>query len=259
METTTTWSVSGLARLAGVSVRTLHHYDRIGLLSPGSRTSSGYRVYREKELLRLQQILLYREMELPLERIRELLDRADFDFRNELARHRRSIEEKAERLAVLLATIDKTIARLGGESSMLSDEELYEGFAKDEIKAIKAETVERWGDTAAYKESQKRVARMTKEEWARVKEEGQLLEEDCTAAFKAGTSPDSPEAGRLMARKAAWLRHFYEPSAEMFAGLGEMYVADERFTATYDKYAPGLAGWLKLAMAAYAARGMKNA
>jgi len=252
------YRIKELASLAGVSVRTLHHYDRIGLLAPQSRNASGYRLYGEAELFRLQQILLYREMELPLGKIGELLDRADFDFRNELARHRRSIEEKAARLAVLLTTIDKTIARLGGETNMLSDEELYEGFDKSEIEEIKAESAKRWGDTAAYKESQRRVARMSAADWATVKEEGGAVDQACSAAFKAGKAPGSPEVQRLMARKAEHLRTFYEPSAEMFKGLGEMYVADERFKRTYDKIATGLAEYLREAMAVYAASGMKN-
>ncbi|MEI6874455.1 MAG: MerR family transcriptional regulator [Spirochaetota bacterium] len=258
MNERSTYSVSALARIAGVSVRTLHHYDRIGLLSPSARTASGYRVYGEAELLRLQEVLLYRELEFPLEEIRDLLDSPDHDPVQALVGHRHSIEEKTERLLVLLSTIDKTIAHLGGEGTMLSDEELYEGFGKKEIEAIKAETIGLWGKTEAYNESQKRVAKMGKAQWARVKEEGHLLETDCAAAFKGGRAPDSPEAMKLMARKAIWLRHFYEPSAGIFSGLGEMYAADERFRAAYDRYAVGLADWLKLAMGAFAGNGMRT-
>ena len=246
-----------MARMAGVSVRTLHHYDRIGLLVPRRRGQAAYRVYGEEELLRLQRILLYRELEIPLEDIGAFLDREGRDAREALAGHRRAIEEKAARLRILLTTIDKTIARLGGEENMLSDEELYEGFDKGEIEGIKAESAERWGDTDAYKESQRRVARMGKEEWAAVKAEISRVEGEIAAGFKSGLAPTSPEAMALMAKKAYQLRHFYEPSPEMFAGLGEMYVADERFKATYLKIAPGLAEWLKEAMAAFAERGLK--
>jgi DNA-binding transcriptional MerR regulator len=257
METKKSYSVGGLARLAGVSVRTLHHYDRIGLLVPRRRQGSGYRVYEEKELLRLQEILLYRELELPLDLIGGILDRPGRDAREALAGHRRAIEEKVARCGVLLATIDRTIARSGGENTMLSDEQLYEGFRKEEIEEMKAEAAERWGDGEAYRISRKRLANMTKEQWATVKAEGDSVEKASAAAFLAGAFPGSPEALRLMERKAAWLRNFYEPSAELFRGLGEMYAADGRFRKTYDRYATGLADWLKEAMATYAARGMK--
>ncbi len=257
MEKKASYGVGELARIAGVSIRTLHHYDRIGLLVPRRRRDSGYRIYEEPELLRLQEILLYRELELPLDRIGELLDRPGHDAGAALARHRRSIEEKAARLRTLLSTIDRTIARLGGEDAMLSDEELYEGFEKAEIEEMKAEASDRWGGTEACRESQKRVAKMTKEGWAKVKEEGDDIERASAAGFLGGLAPESPEAMLLMERKAAWLRHFYEPTAEIFRGLGQMYAADARFRRTYDRYAPGLSDWLKRAMATYADRGMR--
>lgn len=206
----TTYTIGELAAMAGVSVRTLHHYDRPG-----------------------------------------------FDHVEALRGHRRLLEERAARIGRLLSTIDRSIARLGGEDSMLSDEELYEGFEKAEIESIKNEAERRWGDSEAYRESRRRVARMSKEDWAAAKAEISAVELEIAAAFKAGVAPESPEAMRLMARKAEQLRHFYEPTPELFRGLGEMYVADERFKATYDRIAPGLAEWLRPAMAAFAARGLK--
>jgi DNA-binding transcriptional MerR regulator len=252
-----TYSIGELARLAGVSVRTLHHYDRIGLLEPRQRTAGGYRVYGEEDLLRLQQVLFFRELEFPLEDIRDMLDRPGFDPVKALEGHRRLLEEKAARIGRLLATIDRTIARAGGEDSMLTDQELYEGFDTKDIDAMKAEAKARWGHSDPYKESQKRVAKMSKEDWARVKAEVSAVELEIAAAYKAGIAPESPEAMRLMAKKAEQLRHFYEPTPELFRGLGEMYVADGRFTATYEKMAPGLAAWLKPAMAAFADKGLK--
>ncbi|MBL8966061.1 MAG: MerR family transcriptional regulator, partial [Spirochaetaceae bacterium] len=165
----TNYRIGAFAALAGVSVRTLHHYDRLGLLQPRARDAAGYRVYGEAELFRLQQILFFRELEMPLGEIRSLLERPGFDPVEALRGHRRLLEEKAVRIGRLLATIDRSIARLGGEDNMLSDEELYEGFRKTEIEAVKKEAAERWGDGEAYRESQRRVARMSKEDWAAAK------------------------------------------------------------------------------------------
>lgn len=253
----TSYSVGELAELAGVSVRTLRHYDDIGLLAPGSRSAAGYRVYGEAELLRLQQILLYRELEIPLERIGAILDSPDHDLAEALGAHRSAVEERLRRLELLLRTIDKTIARLGGRTTNMTDAELYEGLDRKQAEAWENEAEERWGASPAWKQSKERVARMSKEEWAAVKAEGGALEADCAAAAARGVAPDSAEARALMARRAAWLRHFYEPGPELFAGLGEMYLQDPRFRAHYEKTAPGLAEWLRDAMAAFAARGMR--
>ena len=138
-------TVSRLARIAGVSVRTLHRYDRIGLLKPTARSGAGYRLYGEQDRLRLQQILFYRELDVPLGRIREILDAPGFDLVAALASHRAVLEERARRIAVLIRTIDRTTASLQGERAMLTDDELYEGFPKEKVEAWKAEAQERWG------------------------------------------------------------------------------------------------------------------
>ena len=128
---TATHTVRQLASLAGISVRTLHHYDHIGLLTPSARSAAGYRLYGTEDLLRLQQILLFRELDLPLEEIRRILDDPGFDPVRALAQHRRTLELRAERLARLLHTIDRTIARLTEVDMSLTDEELYEGLPKE--------------------------------------------------------------------------------------------------------------------------------
>ncbi len=252
------YAIGALAELAGVSVRTLHHYDHIGLLVPGARNASGYRVYGEAELLRLQQILLYRELEVPLERIGAIMDSPGHEPAAALLAHRSSIEERRRRLDRLLATIDKTIARLGGGDSTMKDEELYEGFDRKEVEAMTGEAEARWGRTDAYRQSRERLAKMTKAQWASVKAEGSAVDRACGEAKAGGLRPDSPEAMRLMARKAAHLRAFYEPTAELFAGLGEMYATDPRFRSNYENITDGLAEWMRDAMAAFAARGMRS-
>ncbi|HUX37380.1 MAG TPA: MerR family transcriptional regulator [Rectinemataceae bacterium] len=252
------YTIGALAGIAGVSVRTLHHYDHIGLLVPDARKASGYRVYGEAELLRLQQILLYRELEIPLERIGAIIDSPGHDPATALVAHRAAIQERRLRLDRLLATIDKTIARLGGGDSTMKDEELYEGFDGKEIEAMAGEAEDRWGRTEAYRQSRERLAKMTKAEWAGVKAEGLAVDRACGEAKAAGVRPDSPEAMRLMARKAEHLRAFYEPEAGLFKGLGEMYVVDARFRSNYENITKGLAEWMRDAMASFAERGMRS-
>jgi len=250
--------VREVAAMAGVSVRTLHHYDRLGLLAPSSRSPSGYRLYEEKDLLRLQQILFYRELDMSLDRIKAELDRPDFDPIAALESHRALLEERASRVARLIETIDKTIASLGGGKAMLSTEELYEGFPKEKAERWEREAKERWGSSEAYAQSRKRVERMTKERWKQVKDEGTAIDAALAEALAKGEAPRGREVQALIARKAEHLRNFYEPSPELFAGLGETYVDNPEFKAHYEAIAPGLAEFLREAMAAYAAAGMRT-
>ncbi len=245
------YTIKKLAQMAGVSVRTLHHYDAIGLVVPAARSASGYRLYGEEELLRLQSVLFYRELDLGLDAIGRILDEPGYDAIAALESQDRLLEARAERLSKLRSTIGRTIGRLKGET-MLSDEELYEGFAKEDIETIKAEARERWGSTEAYAESQRRVGRMTKAELARVKAEGEAIDAAAALAMAAGQDPASGPVKAIMARKFNHLRAFYEPTKELFAGLGRMYVEDERFKTNYEKRAPGLADYMRRAMEAYA-------
>ena len=246
------YTVRQLAKMAGVSVRTLHHYDQIGLLKPSSRTEAGYRLYAEKDLLRLQQVLFYRELDFPLDEIRIILDLPGFDQVEALRDHRRMLGERAERLARLLRTVDRTIARLTEEDTMpLTDEELYEGFSpkeREQLKEYEAEARDRWGEMAA--ESQRRVRQMSKAQWQAVQEEGDAATR--LMGEYMGRPVSDPDVQAAIARHHAWIENFYPCSAEMYRGLGQMYVDDPRFTATYDKVRPGLAVFMRDAMAYYA-------
>jgi DNA-binding transcriptional MerR regulator len=246
------YTVRQLAKMAGVSVRTLHHYDQIGLLKPSSRTEAGYRLYAEKDLLRLQQVLFYRELDFPLDEIRIILDLPGFDQVEALRDHRRMLGERAERLARLLRTVDRTIARLTEEDNMpLTDEELYEGFSpkeKEQLKEYEAEARDRWGEMAA--ESQRRVRQMSKAQWQAIQEEGNAA--TSLMAETMGRPVSDPDVQAAIARHHAWIENFYPCPAEMYRGLGQMYVDDPRFTATYDKVRPGLAAFMRDAMAYYA-------
>ena len=238
-----------MASLAGISVRTLHHYDHIGLLAPSARTPAGYRLYGTEDLLQAQQILLYRELDLPLEEIRRILDDPGFDPVGALTQHRRSLELHAERLARLLHTVDRTIARLMEVDMSLTDEELYEGLPKEQVERWKREVNERY-DPQLVAESNRRIGAMSKDQWSAVKAEGDAIAR--RMAELMGRAPSDPDVQATIARQHAWIENFYACSAEMFQGLGQHYAEHPEFRANYDKYRPGLADFMWDAMAYYA-------
>lgn len=243
------YSVRQLAELAAVSVRTLHHYDRIGLLVPATRTAAGYRQYEEVDLLRLQQILFYRELDFRLDDIRRMLDDPAFDAIEALHDHRRMLHERAERLNRLLNTVDKTIRKLEGDGMPLTDKELYEGFDQETIDRYKREVRERY-DPKIVAESDRRVKGMSKGQWDAVKAEGDEVSRGLAALMDR--QPTDPEVQALIARHHAWIENFYPCSAEMYVGLGRMYAEHAEFRAHYDQYAEGLADFMRLAMTHYA-------
>lgn len=248
------WTVGELARLAGVTVRTLHHYDRIGLLQPGDRTPAGYRRYDVHDLDRLQQVLVYRELGFPLEEVATLLDDPGADPAEHLRRQHRLLRERLERTQAMVAAVEKEMeARQMGIS--LTPEERFEVFGDFRPEDHEAEAEERWGDTEAYAESQRRTRGYGKEDWLRVKAEGEDVERRFAEAMRAGVPADSPQAMDVAEEHRQQIsRNFYDCSPEMHAGLGRMYVEDERFTAHYEQVAPGLAQYVSAAVQANAAR-----
>ena len=242
------YTVNQLAKLAGVSVRTLHYYDEVGLLKPSAIAANGYRQYGETELLQLQQILFFRELELPLAEITRILNAPNFDLPNALMHHRHLIELKRKRLAGLLKTIDRTIEKLQHHTHM-EDKELYGGFSQEELDAFQAEAKERWGNTDAYKQSAERVKNMSKEELAEIGKKS--VEWTKKLATLMNEDPASKLVQDMIAEHYNNLRTFYEPNLEIYRGLAEMYVADPRFAQYYDEYRQGLAEFMKKAMLAF--------
>lgn len=243
-----------VARIAGVSVRTLHHYDGIGLLSPVGRTRAGYRRYRDEDLDRLQRILFYRELGFPLEEIAAVLDDDSVDPSEHLRRQHDLLTDRIRHLQKLAAAVENAMeARKMG--IQLTPEEKFEVFGPDYREEWEDEARQRWSDTDAWKESQRRAAGYSKADLQRIRAEGEALDARLVEAFTAGLAADSAEAAELA---EAHRRHigdnFYACSYEMHCCLGEMYVADPRFTETYDRMAPGLARWLCDAILANAVR-----
>ncbi len=245
------YTVRQLAKLAGVTVRTLHHYDQIGLLRPGARTAAGYRLYGELDVLRLQQILLFREMDVPLDQIREILDDPQFDLVQALRGHRQTLQARAARLETLLHTIDKTIAELisSEDTTMLTVEELYEGFSKEDAERYRREARENWGEERV-EASEQRARMMTKAQWQAVGQQGEAATQ--LMASLMDHDPTDPAVQAAIAQHHAWVEHFYPVPADMYRGLGQMYVEHPEFRAFYEKYRPGLADFMQAAMAHYA-------
>lgn len=236
-----------LARLAGVSVRTLHHYDQVGLLKPEARTGAGYRLYGKEQLLRLQQILFYRELDLPLPEIARILEEPGFDPALALRDHRRRLEEKLGRLHRLLKTLDDTLAQYQG-GHMLKDEDLYKGFSPEKIAAMRKEARSLYGEERV-EASERKVRGMSREKWAAVQGEAEGVNRDLAALM--GRDPGDAAVQAVVARHHAWIRHFWTPDAESYRGLGAHYAGHPEFRAHYDRHAEGLADFLRLAIDRY--------
>ena len=249
MENREQYTVRQVAEMAGVSVRTLHHYDQIGLLKPAGRTSAGYRLYGETELLRLQQILLFRGLGMPLREIGELIDLPGYSSIAALRRHAERIDRERERLERLQRTIERTIIRMTEDETVISNEELYEGISPKQAEAWEQEARERWGDMAVD-DSWRRIKGMTRERWQSYQEETADIPQ--RLAELMDRDPADPAVQAQIARHFESMRVFYEPTPDIYRGLGMMYVEDERFTAFYDKTAKGLASFMQKAMDVYA-------
>lgn len=243
------YTVHQLAKMAGVSVRTLHYYDQIDLLKPSSRSAAGYRHYGEPELLRLQQILFFKELGFSLSQIGSILDDPAFDQVNALENHRLLLQKQAERLAILLETIDKTILRLTEDTMSMTDEELYEGFTQEQIERYEREVQDKY-DPELVQESKRRLGKMSKEQWQSVKAEGDEVTR--MIAELADRAPVDGEVQALIARHHAWIENFYPASAGVYRGLGHMYAEHEEFRVFYEKFRPGLADFMQAAMTYFA-------
>jgi len=246
MDTETRYTVKQLARIAGVSARTLHYYDEIGLLRPERNPYNGYRQYGRTAVLRLQQILFLRELGLSLDEIRSLLDRPDFDLLQALERHRQALRGRMQRLGKLVHTVEQTIQYLKGNIEM-ETKQLFEGLSEEKQAEYEQEALRRWGEKA--RESQQRWKRYTAEEKQRIGEEGEAVYRDLLAAMPLG--PASPAAQHAVARWHQHIRYFYEPTPEILLGLANAYNDDPDFNATFVRIHPDLAGFMRQAVQIY--------
>lgn len=248
-----TYRVGELARMTGVSVRALHHYDQIGLLVPKARSRAGYRVYDQDDVLRLQQILIGREQGLALEEIRRALDDPSFDLRRALLAQRKILEEHAARAAEQVRAIDAALRAIehAGEDEM-DLKALFDGFDPAQHEA---EAEARYGHTEAYREASRRTRRYTPNDWKRFQAEQASLYADAFAALSAGKPPDSAEAMDIAERHRCSIeRWFYPCSPSFHARLADLYEADPRFADHIDRFGAGLTPFLSAAIRANATR-----
>jgi DNA-binding transcriptional MerR regulator len=248
-----TYLVSDVSELAGVSVRTLHHYDDLGLLVPRGRTDAGYRLYDDEDLLRLQQILLGRELGLSLEEIRHSLDDPQFDRKRALLAQRAELLARAKQTDAMLRAVDAALRHLDQQANAplqqgdaMDLKQIFDGFEPSEHEE---EAEQRWGDTDAFAESKKRTQRYTKEDWQRLAAEQAALYGDAFAALQAGQSPADPEVMALAEGHRQLIdRWFYPCHHAMHRGLADMYEQDSRFAGNIDKYGAGLTPFLAAAI-----------
>ncbi|MEU8331426.1 MerR family transcriptional regulator [Micromonospora sp. NPDC048839] len=246
------YTVGQVAKVARVTVRTLHHYDEIGLLSPSGRTPAGYRRYDEADLQRLQLVLYYRELGFPLEEITAIIDDPAADPAAHLRRQHELLTGRVKRLQEMVEAIEFAM-EASKMNIQLTPEERFEVFGDADPEQYEAEVKQRWGDTDAYRESNRRVSRYTKEDWLRNKTENEDWGRRIVALMASGAPADSPEAMDLAEEHRQLIgRWFYECTYEGHTGLADMYLADERFTAYYENMAPGLAAYLNEAIHANA-------
>jgi MerR family transcriptional regulator, thiopeptide resistance regulator len=242
-------TVGEVAELTGVTVRTLHHYDEVGVLVPSGRSDAGYRLYSYEDLMRLQEIVVWRALGFTLAEIRAMLDDPDYDRLRALMRQRALIDGELERLGALRGALDAALeAERNG--TRVTEATMFEGFDPTEYED---EVRERWGHTEAYRESTRRAASYGDTEWSAIKAEADEIMRAFASAYETGEPADGERARSIAERHRQHIsRWFYECPPAMHRGLGQMLAADERFARNYEQLASGLAAYVRDAMAANA-------
>lgn len=238
--------INEVAKLTGITVRTLHYYDEIGLLKPSEVTPTGYRLYDETALETLQQILFFRELDFPLKDIKEMMLNPQYHRAEALAKHKELLLQKRDRLDGLISLVENT---LKGEKDM-SFKQFDRSAIEENKKKYAAEVKKRWGDTAAYAEYEKKTGDYDDSRWKMISDDGDAI----LQAFGENLhhQPDSPEVQGLVKVWQEYITANYYPcTKEILSGLGQMYVADERFTKNIDKNGQGTAAFMAAAIAIY--------
>ena len=240
--------------MTGLTIRTLHHYEAIGLLVPSGRSVAGYRLYDDHDLLRLQQILIQRELGLSLEHIRQWLDDRDFDYRAALVTHRRQLEQRQASTARMIRAIDAAIEYLdsGTPGDVMNTDTIFDGF---DPTRYAAETQTRWGNTNAYRTAARRASSYSAADWAALRDESAAIYADAARAMSAGIPADSADTMAIAERHRLSIeRWFYPCNLGLHARLADLYEADSRFAASIDEHGSGLTPYLAAAIRANAAR-----
>ena len=244
----TQYTVKEIADSAGISPRTVHYYDEIGLLSPASVGDNGYRYYDEESLLQLQQILFFKSFGFQLKEIRQFIEQPAFDRVKALEDHKARLLVEFERLDTLINTIEHTIEFLKGERKQMAKEEFFKGYDPAQQEEYEQEIRQKYGDKL-WEQSQQRYATLSKAEQEAIGREGEQITLDILSGFDKGF--DHPDVQANIARWHQYMQYFYDCSLETFDGLGRMYVDDPRFKALYDGRREGFASFMQHAMSHY--------
>jgi DNA-binding transcriptional MerR regulator len=236
--------------MAGITPRTLHYYDEIGLLKPSRVGDNGYRYYEEESLLRLQQILLYRELDMPLEKIKRVMGRHDFDVLGALETHRRELLTRIAQMEHIVETVDNTILYIKGKKEM-SQKQLFEPFSEEQQAEYEKEAMQRW-DPETVKASNQRWRNYSAAEKQRILDDGNAAYREIADAISKG--PASVEAQAGVERWRRNIEYFWSPDDEQLLGLTCLYNDDPRFKATFDKIDPGLVEFMREAVKVYVER-----
>ncbi|MFH8628705.1 MerR family transcriptional regulator [Streptomyces lydicus] len=237
-------TVGRTATLVGVSVKTLHHWDAIGLVYPSERTRAGYRVYSGDDIARIHRVLVYKELGFPLAAIGRILDDPDADARDHLRRQRTQLVERISRLQKMVGSVDRML-EASKTGMRLTPEQQIEIFGDDWQPGWVEEAEKRWGDSAQWAQYAERAAEMTPEDWEAVAAATDALNADLAAAKRAGTAPGSDKANALAERHRALLSTYFDCTHAMQACLARRYVDDPQFAVYYDAIVPGLTAWLR--------------
>ena len=244
------YKIKEVAQISDVSVRTLHYYDEIGLLTPSDRTAAGYRLYDEADLLRLQQVLIGRSLGLALEEIRQSLDDPDFDYADTLRKQRGRLVERLDETHKMISAIDHTLEGLAAPDGVIDLKQVFDGFDPADYEA---ETRARWGETDAYAQSARRTKSYTEADWSALKAELDEIWSDAAEAMRAKVAPTSNAAASIVERHRRHVhRWFYDLTPAMHAELADMWASDARFRANIDAFGVGLTDWLVPAVKAAA-------
>ena len=243
-------TVGEVSGVTGVTVRTLHHYDEIGLLEPSERTAAGYRLYSDADLIRLHTILNWRDMGFGLNDIAGMLADGDQDLATGLKRQRERLSERSDRLGEMIAALDAAIATIDNGDDMTDDDvrQVFDGF---DPSLHEAEVRDRWGDTDSYAESRRRTDSYTEDDWRRQRTETEDNIDAFADLMRSGVPATDPRTVALAREHGAIIdRWFYPLSPEAHVGLAQMYVTDPRFEAVYETAETGLARYVSDAIGA---------
>ncbi|MBU5593438.1 MerR family transcriptional regulator [Clostridium sp. MSJ-4] len=239
------YTVKSVADITGVSIRTLHHYDHIGLLRPHNKTESGYRLYSDSDLEKLQQILFFKELDFTLEEIKKVMNSPIYDKKEALKCHKELLLRKKSRLDNILKSVEITIKAMEGEIDM-SKKDMFESFDDSKIEEYRKEVREKYGEEIVD-QCDKKTRGYNKDKWNSLNAEGERIFREISLLMNEGAREEKVQ--KLIKEHYKYINdNFYNCTPEIYKGLGDLYIQDERFTAYYENIKPGLAKFMKEAM-----------